>query len=253
MEFFNDSTKIILTRSIFLRGMGLIYLFSFCSIYVQIQGLYGDEGILPVKEYINNVKSQHKEITFSFYPNLLLFSERINRYLLSILNNKKKFLHSPEENTLHFVCLSGILMSLLITIGNRLFLNLLGFFLCWLCYLTIFLSGQLFMSFQWDVFLLESGFLAIMFAPISISRLNKITSIDFVSYYLLRFLMFRFIFSSGIVKITSNCPEWAKMSALNHHFQSQPLPNYLSYFAHNLLDDLSKKVFVALHFVIEVN
>ena len=64
--------------------------------------------------------------------------------------------------------------------------------------------------------------------------------------------MFRFIFSSGVVKITSNCPQWSKLTALNHHFQSQPLPNFISFFAHNL-NDTAKKAMVALHFVIEVD
>src|SRR5260370_23767792 len=38
--------------------------------------------------------------------------------------------------------------------------------LCWLAYLSLSVVGQTFLSFQWDVLLLEAGGLAIFFAPL---------------------------------------------------------------------------------------
>ena len=252
MDFATGKSDIILTRSIFLRGIGLIYLFAFVSIYVQIQGLYGDEGLLPVKQFMDQIKSQYSEISYVLYPNILLFSENINSFILKAFVEYKENLFSAEENTLHLICLIGIATSLLIVLNSSIFMNIIGFIICWITYLTVFLSGQLFMSFQWDTFLLEAGFLAILFAPLSKGNLRYLSSIDIVVYYLIRFLMFRFIFSSGVVKITSNCPQWSKLTALNHHFKSQPLHNLISLFAHNF-NDTAKKAMVALHFVIEVD
>jgi len=38
---------------------------------------------------------------------------------------------------------------------------------CWLLYLQILVVGQTFLSFQWDIFLLEVGGLALLYAPVS--------------------------------------------------------------------------------------
>jgi hypothetical protein len=35
----------------------------------------------------------------------------------------------------------------------------------WLLYLSLFLPGQTFLSFQWDILLLEAGFVTIFMAP----------------------------------------------------------------------------------------
>src|SRR3712207_8785084 len=37
--------------------------------------------------------------------------------------------------------------------------------LLFVCYLSLTIAGQTFLSFQWDILLLETGFLAIFFAP----------------------------------------------------------------------------------------
>lgn len=37
---------------------------------------------------------------------------------------------------------------------------------------------------------------------------------------LIRWLAFRLLFSSGILKLTSQCPTWWNLSALNYHFES---------------------------------
>ena len=41
-----------LTRSLFLRGLGLVYLSAFGSLAVQLDGLIGSRGILPAAEFL---------------------------------------------------------------------------------------------------------------------------------------------------------------------------------------------------------
>ena len=41
------------TRSILLRGLGLVYLSAFGSLAVQVDGLIGSRGILPAAEYLD--------------------------------------------------------------------------------------------------------------------------------------------------------------------------------------------------------
>ena len=68
----------------------------------------------------------------------------------------------------------------------------------WLCYLSVYIVGQSFLSFQWDILLLEVGFLAIFAArPLPFSGTGRLTSL-FPSYsppfvWLTKFLLFKLV------------------------------------------------------------
>ena len=47
-----------LVASLFLRLLGVIYLIAFASLLVQIQGLVGSQGILPVADLLTHVTSE---------------------------------------------------------------------------------------------------------------------------------------------------------------------------------------------------
>jgi hypothetical protein len=105
----------------------------------------------------------------------------------------------------------------------------------WVSYLSIVGVGQDFLGFQWDALILEAGFLAIFFAPASLtlssrgqappSRLVRL---------LLVWLLFRLVFLSGLVKITSGDPNWANWTAMSFHYETQPLPTWTSWYVHHL-------------------
>jgi hypothetical protein len=52
--------------------------------------------------------------------------------------------------------------------------------------------------------------------------------------WLLRWLLFRFLFMSGMVKLLSADPNWWNLSALSYHFVTQPLPTPLAWYAAHL-------------------
>ena len=79
------------------------------------------------------------------------------------------------------------------------------------------------MTYQWDTFLLEAGFLALL---LSFARTPGI--------WLLRWLLFRFMFMSGVVKLASGDPNWWNLTALSYHFVTQPLPTPLAWYAAHL-------------------
>lgn len=54
------SNRIVLTRSIYLRFLSLIYLIAFVGIYGQIQGLWGEEGLLPLNLFLNKLRETYK-------------------------------------------------------------------------------------------------------------------------------------------------------------------------------------------------
>jgi len=255
--------NIILTRSIFLRSLALIYLFAFLSLYFQIQGLWGEEGLLPAKILLERIKDSYKEnATFSNFPALIWFHEKINTNFLQIIallriisfGKIETLLYSQPsvDNTMFLLCIVGILISTGIVLNFSFALNPFGFFIMWIIYLNFFIIGQVFMSFQWDIFLLEIGFLTCFLCPWGRKKLEIISPLDELVFHLLRFLMFRFIYSNGIVKITAYCPTWLSFTTLNYHFQSQPLPNLISYYAHVYLADGVKKILTAFTFFLEI-
>src|SRR4029434_8837404 len=63
---------------------------------------------------------------------------------------------------LHFLCSSGVLFSLLLIFGIAPAISLVALFVS---YMSLTIAGQIFFNFQWDVLLLETGFLSIFFAP----------------------------------------------------------------------------------------
>ena len=93
-------------------------------------------------------------------------------------------------------------------------------FLLFVLYLSLLYAGQTFMTYQWDLFLLETGFAALL---LSFATTPGI--------WLLRWLLFRFMFMSGVVKLLSGDPNWWNLSALDYHFLTQPLPTPLAWYA----------------------
>ncbi|HVH83072.1 MAG TPA: lipase maturation factor family protein, partial [Steroidobacteraceae bacterium] len=115
------------------------------------------------------------------------------------------------------VCWSGAGLALLLTLN---LLPRLSLLFLYILYLSLLYAGQVFMTYQWDTFLLETGFLALLLSC-------TITP----GIWLLRWLLFRFMFMSGAVKLLSADPSWWNLSALSYHFLTQPLPTPLAWYA----------------------
>ncbi|XP_023233831.1 lipase maturation factor 2-like isoform X1 [Centruroides sculpturatus] len=160
---------------------------------------------------------------------------------------------------MEFLTLLGIIISFGGVVWNRL-RDCTNYALLWMIYFSVFQVGQTFMWFQWDILLLEAGFLTILLAPLgifhqqySISFLSSLSNkpYDTVNLWLLRWLLFRLMFASGVVKLLSNCPTWWNLTALTIHFESQCIPTSLAWFAHYLPTWLLKLAVVGT-FVIEI-
>jgi len=109
-----------------------------------------------------------------------------------------------------------------------------------------------FLGFQWDTLLLETGFLAIFLAPrqwlpkISLEPAPSITVL-----WLCRWLLFRLMFMSGAVKLLSRDESWWNLTALTFHYETQPLPTWVGWYAHQL-PVWFQKLSVAIMFGIEL-
>ncbi len=203
-----------LTRSIFLRGLGLIYLFAFLSLWVQIDGLIGSRGILPAAKYLEAARTSDLSIIHQFFilPTFCWFN--------------------ASDAFLHFMCLAGAGLSGVLILG---FFPVPVLALLWLFYLSLTNVGQIFLGYQWDSLLLEAGFIAIFFAPLH-WRIETPAAPSRIAGFMLRWLIFRLMFLSGLVKLSSNDPNWRGLSALHYHYQTQPLPTPASWYFHHAPD-----------------
>ena len=111
--------------------------------------------------------------------------------------------------------------------------------LLWLLYLSLYSVGGVFLHFQWDILLLETGFLAILAAPLRLlpSRVAPAAP-HWVVRGLLLWLLDRLMFASGAVKLLSGDPTWRSLEALTVHYETQPLPTWIGWWAHQLPHDV---------------
>ena len=199
-------------RRLFLPALALVYLVAFASLTTQITGLVGEHGILPVGEFLNQARASYGDLAYYYFPTLLWVS--------------------PTNTVLTLLCWSGIGASVLLLIGAA---PVVSAFVLWLFYLSLSIAGQTFLQFQWDSLLLETGLLAILYAP-PVWRVRAAS--DFAPPAIVRWavwaLAFKVTFLSGITKIASGDPAWASLQALRYHYETQPLPMWTGWYMHQL-------------------
>ena len=223
-------------RRWFLRTLGAIYLIAFISFWVQADGLVGSNGMSPVNQFLPAVRGQVGPDAYGLLPTLCWFNS--------------------SDAFLHFLCGSGVVCSLLLIFGIAPAVLLVALFVL---YLSLTIAGQVFFNFQWDVLLLETGFLSIFFAPWRLwprelslrpqssgvppsgspRRVNaelraaSTTSspVSQTGLFLLKLLLFKLMLMSGVVKLTSGDDSWWNLTALDYHYWSQPLPTVFGWWA----------------------
>ena len=201
-----------LTVGLFLRGFGLVAVAAFVSLWTQIDGLVGSQGIYPVAGLFEIVRGQLGVRGGWFYPTLLWLS--------------------PTDGFLHVLCGLGTLAGAALALGLAPLASVLG---VWLAYLSLATVGQDFLWFQWDGLLLETAVVAMLLAPRA-WRLRGAAdpAPPRAALFLVRWLTFRLMLSSALVKLTSGDPAWRDLTALQFHYQTQPLPPWTAWYAHHL-------------------
>lgn len=196
----NAESPFELARWLFLRGLALIYFVAFASLSTQIDGLIGSQGILPLQQALQALTGEVGDKKYWLFPTLFWFDD--------------------SDRTLTAACYLGMAGAVLL-LFNRFERTALA--LCYALYLSLTVAGRDFTAFQWDALLLESGFLALF-----------LTWGSPVVFFLYRFLIARFMFMGGVVKLASGDPVWSDLTALDYHYLTQPLPTPLAYYAYHL-------------------
>jgi len=220
----------VLSRWLFLRLLGVVYLVAFASLLVQLRGLVGEHGLMPVNEFLARAQDTYGDGAWRLLPTLL-------------------WLDSTDRGLL-IVSAGGMALAALLILD---IVPLIVLPALWLLYLSLAVGGQDFLSFQWDGLLLETGLLAALWAPAGWfpSLRLEVRQPSPVVQWLLWLLLFKLMFLSGATKLLSGDPTWRNLTALDVYFETQPLPPWTAWFVHQLSTPVHA-VATALVFVVEM-
>jgi len=219
-----------LSGALFVRALGGIYLIAFASLAVQVIGLAGRNGILPAGTFLDAVRAQIGPERYWDVPTLFWCT-------------------GAGDGILRGACWAGAAIGAAVAAG---FAPRIGLLVAWLLYLSLATVCRTFLNFQWDALLLEAGFLALFVAPGGFWRpLAKAPDPPRWALFLVRFLLFRLMFSSGVVKLASGDAAWWELRALDVHYMTQPIPTWTAWYAHQM-PHLWQAMSTAIMFVIEL-
>lgn len=206
------------SRFLFERALAAMYLVGFAVAANQFVPLLGARGLLPVSRFTQFVP-------FRASPSLFFFS--------------------PTDTAFRVCAWLGIALAIVTITGwpqqRGSLVSAAVWAAMWLLYLSFVNVGQTFYSFGWETLLLETGFLAIFLGGWS-------TTPSVWLMWMYRWLLFRVMFGAGLIKIRGDSC-WRDLTCLNYYFETQPIPNPLSWYFHWLPDAVHRAGVAFNHFV----
>lgn len=196
-----DPESYTIAAALMPRFLGLIYFFAIGAFLFQIRGLIGENGILPITNYLHYFQTRFPLKRFFYIPTL--------------------FWLNASDRALIGLTIFGTLISIILMIG---FYPSICLGLLFLIYLSIVSVGQDFLSFGWESFLLEMTFYTFWISLTPVPNL--------MMWICLNFLLFRFHIQAGAVKFQSYDQTWRDLTALKFHYQTQPLPNTWAWYVY---------------------
>jgi Lipase maturation factor len=191
-----------LTRLVFQRMLGVVYLIAFVCALNQFRPLLGEHGLLPVPIFV-------REVPFRETPSL--------------------FYLAPKDWAFTAAAWLGIVLSCLVIAGftdrYSSWFHAVVWGALWVLYLSFVNVGQTFYAFGWESITLEAGFFAMFLGARSVRTPIAIL-------YLLRWLEFRIMFGAGLIKLRGDAC-WRNLTCLDYHYETQPMPNPLSWYFHS--------------------
>ena len=188
------------SRLIFERSLALIYLIAFLCAANQFVPLVGEHGLLPVSRFVRHIPFRATPSLFYFAPTDRAF--RIAAWLGIAVSA---------------ALLAGLLQRTALVAG-------IAWATLWLLYLSFVNVGQIFYGFGWESLLLETGFFAIFLGA-------STTAPSLFLFVIWRWILFRDMFGAGLIKLRGDSC-WRDLTCLNYYFETQPIPNALSWYFH---------------------
>ncbi len=189
------------SRWLFERALAVIYLVAFAAAAVQFVPLLGDHGLEPAGRWV-------AQVPFTETPSL--------------------FYLAPKDIVFRSAAWIGVALSIAALsawpqrLGNAATSTVWA--LLWALYLSFVNIGQTFYSFGWETLLCEVGFFTI-FAGASRTGPNRWLN------WIYRWMLFRLMFGAGLIKLRGDAC-WRDLTCLDYYFETQPMPNPLSWYFH---------------------
>lgn len=224
-----------LTRVVIVRYMGFIYFVAFLVSLNQNKQLIGKRGLLPATVYLSklseHIGAHNRWSLLSAAPTFFWFvdHEKDLDFWLDVVAGIGLVIAA-------FMILSGA--------GNWSLL-----LLEWILYHSLVNIGQRWFSFGWESQVLETGFLVIFLCPmLTLSELPEATPSSKIVLFSFRWLIFRIMIGAGLIKIRGDkC--WRDLTCMNYHYETQPVPNPVSYFLHQSPEPIHKFEVLSNHFI----
>lgn len=223
-----------LTRIVMLRYVAFIFCVAFLVALHQNRALIGKNGLLPANQVLDSIKHSHGDETLTLLqvaPTILwFFNYRDNIDVL-----------------LDGLAYVGLALSAFVLIWGA--GNIPMILIVWIIYHSIVNVGQRWYSFGWESQMLETAFLTAFLCPLlSIERLPKKSPPSFIVLFGYRWLIFRIMLGAGLIKIRGDkC--WRDLTCMNYHYETQPVPNPISYYMHQEPELFHKLETSVNHFV----
>ena len=197
----------------FVRVLAATYLVAFVSLLVQVRGLAGSRGILPLAPFLAAVRDRYGSEAYLLCPTV--------------------FWLGAGDGALSLVCGAGAALAAILML--TLFAPALTLLVLWALYLSVVTGTRTFLGFQWDNLLLEAGFIAIFLGPLRLGPWRREGAPPARgAVRLLQWLLFRLVFTSGVVKLAARTPAWRDLTAMDVHYETQPLPTWTAWYMHQL-------------------
>jgi hypothetical protein len=191
------------SRWLFERGLAVIYLVGFVVTLNQFLPLAGERGLLPAASFF-------REVPFRYTPSVFHWAD--------------------SDRAFRAGAWIGIAFSLLALSGIASRAGALATAGIWAALYALYLSfinaGQTWYGFGWESLLVEVGFYT-AFAGASSTPPHALLN------WIYRWTLFRMMFGAGLIKLRGDeC--WRDLSCLDYFFETQPMPNPLSWYFHHL-------------------
>jgi len=201
-----------LTRFVILRLLGIIYAVAFLVLINEIIPLIGSDGLTPVDLYLKNIIAALGSRSAGF------------------IRLPSVFWWFHSDQSLLFAAWIGFVLSCIVVAG---YANIPLLTILWFLYMSFVHVGQEWYGYGWEIQLTETGFLAIFLCPLLDMRPFPKHAPPMPIIVLFRWLIFRIMLGSGLIKIRGD-EIWRNGTALYYHFETQPIPGPLSRWFHFL-------------------
>jgi hypothetical protein len=192
-----------LARLLVERGIALVYVVAFVVAARQFPALAGERGLDPAPRLLSvtSIRVLPSLFHLRYSDRLVVGSSWLGAVLAGLL-----VLGLPQRLPLP--------------------LTMAWWLVLWALYLSIVNVGGVFYGFGWETLLCEAGFLAVFLG-------NAATPPTWPVILAFRWLAFRVELGAGLIKLRGDrC--WRDLTCMDYHHETQPMPNPLSWFFHNL-------------------